>query len=140
MNRGKQLNYVNVLTFSGAIKLIEGLKSSGRIFRIDFIKKDGSERTMICRFGVRSKLSGTGAKYSFIDKGLLSVYEFGKGYRSIKLDKILGIKSGDTMHSFGKVNDIEADVLPLGITDVSEQARKNGLRTLRAATSPLYDN
>ena len=33
-------------------------KVQGKIFSVSFIKKDGTERTMICRLGVQKYLSG----------------------------------------------------------------------------------
>jgi hypothetical protein len=66
---------------------------SGQIFTVDFIKKDGSVRTMNCRLGVKSKLKGKGAKYDAEARNLLSVYDMQKGaYRTINADTVFAIR------------------------------------------------
>lgn len=40
------------------ISLIEAKRKGGQFFTIEFIKKDGTNRKMTCRFGVTSHLAG----------------------------------------------------------------------------------
>jgi len=102
-NRGMQLKTAKVLSFLGAVRILEKIQD-GKVFRVDFIKKtDGKKRTMVCRTGVRSKATGAGAKYSFSLKGLLSVWEFGKGYRAIPIENIIFIKQGSVLYDFRRL-------------------------------------
>jgi len=130
MNYGKKVTEIKTVNFSQALALITMLRKTGQVFRVDFTKKsDGSDRTMVCRLGVKSKTSGKGARYSFSDKGLLSVYEFGKGYRAIPLDNIEGIKVGGVWYNFESIN----SVIPSGVYVGSNHPT----RTIPASTSPL---
>ena len=73
--------------------------NSGRIFSVKFTKKDGSERKMVCRKGVRKGLTGGGAKYNPIERGLISVYDVQKGgYRMINFDTLQEFKMGGTSY------------------------------------------
>ena len=49
---------MNKLSNKELRELVENTK--GRIMKVRFIKKDNTERTMICRFGVRKGLVGVG--------------------------------------------------------------------------------
>lgn len=106
MNYGQPINTTNVVSLSQATRLFSEIRKSGRVARIDFEKKsDGRMRTMVCRMGVRKYASGKGNKgFSFADKGLLPVYEFGKGYRSIPIDNITGIKFNGCWYDFRNIN------------------------------------
>ena len=71
--------------------------SNGKIFRVNFTKKDGSERQMVCRTGVGRYVTGEGRKFDPKAKGLLGVYDMAvsngaKGYRFVSLDKVYGLK------------------------------------------------
>lgn len=55
--------------------VIQGFK--GRVFSIEFIKKDGTRRKMTCRRGVRKGVTGKGLRYDPRKRELLTVYEFG---------------------------------------------------------------
>ena len=74
-----------------------GLKSTkGRIFRAVFVKKDGSERTMIARTGVRKGVSGTGMSYDPEPKGLMAVYDMQKkAWRMVNVNTMKSLKCGD---------------------------------------------
>lgn len=66
---------------------------NGQIFSVDFIKKDGSVRTMNCRMGVKSKLKGGQAKYDAESRNLLTVYDMQKGaYRTINADTVFAVR------------------------------------------------
>lgn len=70
-------------------------KSKGLIFTVDFLKIDGSKRTMNCRLGVSKGLTGKGASYDPETREKLFVYDIqSKGYRTINLDSLLKLKLG----------------------------------------------
>ena len=66
-------------------------KTKGRIFRVVFTKKDGSERTMVARTGVHMGVNGTGMSYDPESKGLIAVYDMQK--------KAWRMVNGSTMNS-----------------------------------------
>lgn len=70
--------------------LLEKIKETkGKIFSVEFVKKDGSNRKMVCRTGVKKGTSGVGMKYNPIEKGLLPVFDMQKGaFRMINLKTI----------------------------------------------------
>jgi len=62
----------------------------GRIFFVEFTKKDGSTRRMTCRRNVREGLTGKGMSYRPLGKGLLSVYDMDKQeYRMVNLLEVI---------------------------------------------------
>ena len=64
-------------------------ETRGKIFSVEFVKKDGSKRKMVCRTGVKKGTSGKGMKYDPIKKGLLPVFDMQKGaFRMINLETI----------------------------------------------------
>jgi hypothetical protein len=66
-------------------KLLDNSKN-GKIFFVEFKKKDGSIRRMTCRRSVKKNLTGKGMAYSPLGKGLLTVYDMDKlEYRMINL-------------------------------------------------------
>lgn len=74
---------------------------NGRIFHVNFIKKDGSERKMLCRTGVTKHLKGGELSYDPIEKGLLSVFDMEKGeYRMVNLNTIITIKADGKIWDF----------------------------------------
>ena len=128
-NTGQPVKKVLVPNLSQTLRLFNSLHSSGKVFRIDFKKKNGELRTMVCRCGVHSKTNGKGMAYNPMDKGLMTVYEFGKGYRTVNLDTISFIKHegvGYLMNS----------LLPFG--EHSKTMFSQLGKTLRARTSPMY--
>jgi len=70
--------------------LIEKIQETkGKIFSVEFIKKNGEKRKMVCRTGVKKGTSGVGMKYDPIQKGLLPVFDMQKGaFRMINLQTI----------------------------------------------------
>ena len=80
------------------IKTVEQFKNfvgnNGRLFSVTFIKKDGSERKMVARLGVKSYLTGGGAKYNAEERNNLVVFSMGdNGYRTISIDSLLKVKA-----------------------------------------------
>ena len=67
-------------------------KAKGRIFSVEFIKKDGTLRKMIARTGVKKHLRGGELPYDPIEKGLLAVFDMEiQDYRMINLKTITKI-------------------------------------------------
>ena len=64
--------------------------SNGKFVTVTFIKKDGSERKMNCRIGVKKHLRG-GACTVNTDKYLIVYDVQSKGYRSIDKDAIIAL-------------------------------------------------
>jgi len=66
----------------------------GKVFSLQFTKKDGSQRVMNCRLGVSKGVKGTGYQISN-NIPVKRVYDMNaKGFRSINLSTILWIKAG----------------------------------------------
>lgn len=75
-----------------ASKMLEQL-DDGNIFSVDFVKKDGSLRHMVCRKKVKKHLHGGTLKYDPKAKRLLCVFDMQKeGYRMIQLDSLRKMK------------------------------------------------
>ncbi len=69
--------------------LAEIQKAENTIFSVEFIKKDGTVRTMVARLHVKKGVKGTGMAYNPIEKGLLPVWDMQKnGFRMINLKTI----------------------------------------------------
>ena len=69
--------------------LSEIQKAENTIFSVEFIKKDGSVRTMTARLHVKKGVKGTGMAYNPIEKGLLPVWDMQKnGFRMINLKTV----------------------------------------------------
>lgn len=59
---------------------------NGKIFFVEFTKKDGSSRRMTCRRNVNKGLTGKGMNYRPLSKGLMTVFDMDKcEYRIINL-------------------------------------------------------
>ena len=71
-------------------KVLEEIKTANNtIFSVEFIKKDGSVRTMTARLHVKKGVKGTGMAYDPIEKGLLPVWDMQKkGFRMINLKTV----------------------------------------------------
>ena len=71
-------------------KAIERLYSTaGRIFFVEFIKKDGSLRKMTARLGVHKGVNGRGMRYDPVAYGLLPVFDMDKSaWRMINLNTL----------------------------------------------------
>ena len=132
-NCGRPVEKLIVPTLAESINLITKLRTSGKVFRADFIKRtNGEKRTMVCRCNVKKYLKGGKAAYHFGDKGLLPVYEYGKGYRSITIDNLHLIKFGGVVYLFNTSLDV-------GHYSPKLNFLEEGLRTFPAANSPMYE-
>ena len=68
---------------------------AGGIFTATFVKKDGTIRKMVCRFGVKKHLRGGESTTAHIEN-LMCVFDMEKGaYRCINTDTLLSLKYGD---------------------------------------------
>ena len=69
------------------------LATNGRFFSVSFIKKDGSERKMTARLGVKKNIKGVGLKFNPTERNLIVVFDIHKkAYRMINLSTILTFK------------------------------------------------
>ena len=131
MNYGRKIEEVNHVTLSGAIKALKVLRS-GQICRVDAVKKDGTLRTYSsCRTGVSKGVTGAGRKYDAEAKGLITVFEMGVGFRTIAIDRIIGIKNSGVWYNLNAINQEVHPSHPLSRSYL-------GKRTIPAANSPLY--
>ena len=132
MNYGKKIEQVRTVNGFAAAVIIQKLLSSGRICRVDYLKKDGQKTTMICRTGVHAYASGTGRRVTNLESAIIGVWSFDRGgYRTLKADNISTIKSGSVLYKF-------PTNLTLGTTFTDYKPELNGKRTLGAITSPIY--
>jgi hypothetical protein len=68
-----------------------------KIFSATFTKKDGTERKMLCKLGVKKHLKGGVKKYDTESLNYLTVYSLdSRGYRTINLNTLKSIKCGKT--------------------------------------------
>lgn len=71
-------------------KMIEN--SNGKIFRVTFVKRDGSIRDLVGRMGVTKYLKG--GKRTTDENKYLCVYDIqNRGYRSINRGNILAVRA-----------------------------------------------
>lgn len=69
------------------------LATNGKFFSVSFIKKDGSERKMTARLGVKKNIKGVGLKFNPSERNLIVVFDIHKkAYRMINLSTILTFK------------------------------------------------
>lgn len=81
-----------------AVSIINNTK--GKIFTVIFTKKDGTERVMNARTGVKQYLKGGELPYSPSEKGLIPVYDLQKrSYRMVNIGTIKTIKVGNNIYS-----------------------------------------
>lgn len=65
----------------------------GKIFSVEFYKKNGEYRKMLCRTDVKKYLKGGELPFDIYEKGLVPVYDLQKeGYRVIPIDRVQSIK------------------------------------------------
>lgn len=65
--------------------------TNGKIFRVNFIKKDGTLRKMVCRIKVRKNVNGNGHKIG-LHSAVIRVFDMQKlAFRSIPLDRVLDL-------------------------------------------------
>lgn len=69
------------------------LATNGKFFSVSFIKKDGSERKMTARLGVKKDIKGVGLKFNPTERNLIVVFDIHKkAYRMINLSTIFKFK------------------------------------------------
>ena len=67
-------------------------KNKSNMFSVVFLKKDGSLRKMLCRFGVKKHLKGGKLSFDPRERNLLVVFDMQKeAYRMINLETISNI-------------------------------------------------
>ena len=65
--------------------------TNGKIFRVNFIKKDGTLRKMVCRIKVRKNVNGNGHPIG-LHSAVIRVFDMQKlAFRSIPLDRVLDL-------------------------------------------------
>lgn len=76
-----------------AKSLIEN--NNNEIFKVTFVKKDGTIRDMVCRRGVTSHLKGGVLKYDPKALGYVVVFDMAKeDYRMINLNTLISVNMG----------------------------------------------
>jgi len=68
------------------------LSSKGKIFSVHFVKKNGEERTMVVRLGVKKHLKGGDSTTAHIPNLVTGFDMVKKAYRCINLETIRWIK------------------------------------------------
>ena len=87
-------NYNKMITKKEAKHLLEKMKEDNRMFSLEFIKKDGTRRTMLARFNVTKYLLGEGRRYDPANYNLMTVFDMNKSaYRTIPLDRLLWVRT-----------------------------------------------
>lgn len=77
------------------VKLLLEKAKDGKVFAVDFIKKDGTPRTMTARLGVKKGVKGVGKNYNPADYDLLCVFDMQKAaFRTIGLDTVERVTIG----------------------------------------------
>ena len=75
--------------------------AGGKIFSVDFTKKNGEARTMLCRLDVTKYLKGGVLGYDQVEKGVMSVYDIqSAGYRMINLETVTEIRANGQVYRF----------------------------------------
>lgn len=86
------------ITTEQAKQLVKDTK--GKFFTVTFIKKDGTERVMNARLGVKAYLKGGELPYNPDEKGLIPVYDMkNSGYRMVNVDTIKKLKIGNNEYN-----------------------------------------
>jgi hypothetical protein len=81
-----------------ASRIIKSTK--GKFFTVTFIKKDGTERIMNARLGVKAYLRGGKLPYNPDEKGLIPVYDVKEqGYRMVNINTINNLKIGNKIYN-----------------------------------------
>jgi hypothetical protein len=96
-NKARYGNFLNEaaepITRDAALHKI--FNSNGAIFTVNFTKKDGTERIMNCRLGVKKHLKGGVLPYDAVEKGLIPVFDLQLGnYRVINKYTINALRIG----------------------------------------------
>ncbi len=91
-NRRKQLNEeTQTITHKEAMELVLG--SNGKILTAVFIKKDGTERRMNARIGVKAYLKGGELPYDALPRGYIPLFDLQKKkYRILNTNTMKSLK------------------------------------------------
>ena len=82
---------MNKITSETAKQIIHD--TNGKIFSVSFTKKDGSNRDMTARLGVKKHLKGGKSTYNPDDYNMLFVFDTHKeGYRTIPFERLLELR------------------------------------------------
>ena len=73
-----------------AMEIIGG--THGKIFGVEFIKKDGAVRIMAARKGVYKHLKGGSMPYNPKNYGLIPVFDMNSSYRTVNINTLKKIK------------------------------------------------
>lgn len=74
-------------------ELINQLRDNGKFFSITFVKKDGTIRKMVAKFGVKTGVTGKGMNYNPLNYGNYVVYDTHKRwFRTFNIDRVLQVK------------------------------------------------
>ena len=83
----REVENMKIINKKQAVEKI--LAEHKKIFGVTFIKKDGSERDMVCRLGVKKGVTGEGMNYDPALHALLPVFDMTKdAFRMIQLKTI----------------------------------------------------
>lgn len=79
-----------------AKKAVEMMKkTNGKMFTVDFVKKNGELRKMNCRLGVHQYVKGIGLSFDCEEKGLMPVFDLKVNeYRMVNLKTVKGLRIG----------------------------------------------
>ena len=87
-----------VISRDQAKEIIQTTK--GKVFTVSFVKKDGTNRVMNARLGVKVFLKGGTLPYNPDSKNLIPVYDMkNRGYRMINVNTINNLKIGNIEYS-----------------------------------------
>lgn len=76
------------------------VKQAGRFVGLDFVKVDGSDRSLSGRLGVRKHLKGGTSTVSGSDRPYLVVYDVkAKGYRAVNLETVSVVRAQNTVYT-----------------------------------------
>jgi hypothetical protein len=108
-NVPEQGDYMKTMTKEEIRQSIKEL--NGKIFSVEFIKKDGTHRKMVCRTGVHKHTKGGELAFDPIQKNLVSVWDMqANGYRFIPVDRVLSIKLAGEAHEIVDTTDLTVTV------------------------------
>ena len=81
------------ITCTRPTNFIVNKDNKNSIFSVVFLKKDGTIRKMLCRFGVKKHLKGGKLAFNPLERALLVVFDMQKeAYRMVNLNTISNIK------------------------------------------------
>jgi hypothetical protein len=86
-----------IISKEGLLDIIEAQKKRGVYFTVWFIKKDGTERKMTCRFGVKKHLHG--GKSTLDESKFFTVYSMADAdYRAVSKETVFKVKVGGLVY------------------------------------------